>query len=448
MWRNRPTLRDLGVSPLALKSLIMCGLLSLAGCESEVTPSPEFVDTNTADTFHTESDTAESPSSNDTTDTTDTDTPDAPTNSTPPDFVHRLELELDPTAWQRLEDHPDSTEEVDCTLTFDGIRIEGVDFELHGGFARAVPKKSYRLELPDEAEIPLALFGPPEIHRRFVLKASYIDPTFLRERLTLDLVREEGGLAPRVAFTELTINGEWRGLYLLVERIDRPFIRRHGLGDAMVQLYKAEDHNANWQAKREPLAGYDVELGDPALATDLGDLLNALTQTPLSVDDFEREVEPRLSLSDFLIWQRVHTFAGNRDTFTKNYYLAHDLEHPTPFRIVSWDADATFGLDWDGSPLPADERAWHGTDRFSPRLFQIPVWRGLHVLAYREALETRWTPERLESRVRDLAALVRPVAERDLALWNPRISYLSEIEQLIDAIKNRHRIMTAVLDSL
>jgi spore coat protein H len=447
MWRNRATLRELGVRPIPLTPVIVFGVLSLSACEPETSPSPEAADTNAIESPDTidMSDTTDSPETIDALDIPNT-SADSTTTQSP--IIHRLELELDPTAWQRLEDHPDATDELDCTLTFDGTRIEGVDFELHGGFARAVPKKSYRLELPDEAEIPLALFGPPELHRRFVLKASYIDPTFLRERLTLDLVREEGGLAPRVAFTELTINGEWRGLYLLVERVDRPFIRRHGLGDTMVQLYKAEDHNANWQAKPDPLAGYDIELGAPALATDLGDLLNALTRTPLSVDDFEREVEPRLSLDDFLIWQRVHTFAGNRDTFTKNYYLAHDLEHPSPFRIVSWDADATFGLDWDGTPLPADERAWHGTDRFSPRLFQIPVWRGLHALAYREALEIRWTPDRLEARIRELASLLRPVAERDLELWQSRISYLSEIERLIASIRNRHRVMTGVLDGL
>jgi spore coat protein CotH len=363
--------------------------------------------------------------------------------------VLQLALEVDPTDWDFLETHPDSTDEVTCSIVLDGQRFANVDLELHGGFARSVPKKSYRLELPDEPDAFLDLFGDgPEPQRRFVLKASYIDPTFLREWLTLGLVRAEGGLAPRVAFTEVAVNGRWHGLYLLVERIDRPYLRRHDLGHEAVQLYKAESHHANWQDKPNPLDGYDIELGDEAHATDLADLLDRLSHTPLSAEDFEREVAPRLALDDVLIWHRVHTFAGNRDTFTKNYYLQHDLATERPFRLISWDADATFGLDWDGTPTPGDETAWHGSDRFSPRLFAITLWRSRHVLGYRDALMNRWRPDVVALRLRDLAANIAPVAEADLAYWKSRFSYDAEVERLLEMLETRHALMSAILDSL
>lgn len=367
--------------------------------------------------------------------------------------IRRIALEVEAREWERLHAHPDASIEVACTVTVDGVRVHDSELELHGGYARSVPKKSYRVELPDEPDVALDLFGDGrETQRRFVLKASWIDRSFLREWLTLMLVREEGGLAPRVAFAELIANGEWQGLYLVVERVDRGFFRRHGLGDEDLQLYKAEGHDANWADKPNPMAGYDLQIGEEG-ARDLGELLAALTDTPTTVADFRAEVEPRLALEDFLVWQRVHTFAGNRDTFTKNYYLYHDLE-PAPgtpearFRIVSWDADATFGLEWEGTPLPGDQRAWHGTDRFAPRLFAIPTWKGTYATAYREALAERWLPAPLAARVQDQAALIADLARRDLARWQPELDFDAEVERLAALIAVRHGVMTAVVSAL
>lgn len=368
--------------------------------------------------------------------------------------VRQVGIEVEESDWARIHADPEALIEGPCVVVIDGERVPDSAIELHGGYGRVVDKKSYRVVMPDEADVELDLFGDgEERQRRFVLKASWIDRSFLREWLTMRLVRGEGGLAPRIGFAEVTVNGQWHGLYLLVERIDRPYLERNGLESEAVQLYKAENHNANWEDKADPLAGYDVQLGDVSNVEGLAALLRAVTRTATTEEAFRLEVEPRVSLEDFLVWQRVHTFAGNRDTFTKNYYLYQDLtaDVGTPdarFRIVSWDGDAVFGIEWEGSRLPGDQRDWHGSDRFSPRLFSIATWKAQHREAYQAALDERWAVETLASWVESEAQSIRAVARRDLSKWQPDLDFDEEVERLIEVIEKRHTIMTEVMERL
>ncbi len=72
--------------------------------------------------------------------------------------------------------------EIDVSVTLAGRTWEDVEMQLHGGFARRVRKKSYRLKFPDDDELPIDFFGRTgdREHRRLVLLANWIDPTQLR----------------------------------------------------------------------------------------------------------------------------------------------------------------------------------------------------------------------------------------------------------------------------
>jgi len=335
-----------------------------------------------------------------------------------------------------------------------GTRIfEGVTLQLHGGLARTFSKKSYRLTFPDDDEVPIDLFEdrPEDEYRRLVFLASYIDPSFLGNRLTMDVVRQAGGLAPHMGYATLSFNGQVAGFYVVSERIDRQFLTREGL-DRSGNVYKAVNHNANWAAKADPMVGFEHKLGDGP-TDDLGWLLETVTGTPTTHDDFVRDVEAALSLDDFMAFGIAHTFAGNRDTHTKNYYLYHDLdadpgELEDRFRIISWDADATFGLDWDGALLAERDLAWHGTDRFSPRLYSIPHYRTKYVERYKIALNSYLSAEELAVRVEALVASIRLYVFADLAMWRPDRDFDVELDRIDAWIMQRPSEMAEVLEGL
>jgi spore coat protein CotH len=367
------------------------------------------------------------------------------------DGIHDICLVASPADWTLLNADPLGSVEIPVDLVLDGQHLPGAAIELHGGYARTVPKKSYRLRFADDA-VPLPLFdGTVEEHKRVVLQAAYIDPTFLRNAVMFELVRAAGGLAPRLEFARVYVNGERLGLFQMIERIDKHWLRRHGLPDDPATLYKAEGNAADWGPAADPMEGLEQEVGEPS--DDLAQLLAAVNHAPLSTEGFAAEVEPVLDVDDVLIYQRIHTLAMDRDAYSKNYYLYHDLaaDPDSPearFRLVTWDADATFCQRWDGVPLPPDgttDDRWHGWDVLSGRLFAIPSYQGVYVSDYRTALDGELATAAILERIDRLAALIGPEARLDLARWQPELDWDTELARLRACVAARNARMRTIL---
>lgn len=97
-----------------------------------------------------------------------------------------------------------------------------IGIELRGQSSQLFPMKSYDIELRDAAgiELNLPLLGmPPESD--WVLYAPYTDKTLMRNFLAYTLAREMGQWAPRCRFVELIVDNDYKGIYLLVEKIKR-----------------------------------------------------------------------------------------------------------------------------------------------------------------------------------------------------------------------------------
>jgi spore coat protein CotH len=73
----------------------------------------------------------------------------------------------------------------------------------------------------------------------FVLRNNVQDPSMLREHLGMTFMRAMGQAAPRTAFTRLFVNGDYWGLYTIVESVDEVFIQNN-FGQRGGYLYKYE----------------------------------------------------------------------------------------------------------------------------------------------------------------------------------------------------------------
>jgi spore coat protein H len=368
-----------------------------------------------------------------------------------------IEIDIDDSRFDELVSKTDEDVaiEVPVVVSIGGQLYKEVSIELHGGLARTVNKKSFRLSFSKENPARVTFFSDSmETHRNLVLQASWVDATFMRNKLTMELVRRNGGLAPRIGFAVVSINKKIYGLYTVIERIDRVFIGRQGYydGDGKFSLYKAYTNSANWKDKDNPLDGYEIKVNENVDTRDLAKLLKTISETSLTKEAFAEKVEPLIDINQFIIWQMVHTFAMDSDCFIKNYYLYHDLIAPegteqARFKIISWDADGTWGNFWDGSTLEPSDQRWYGNDGFSPRLFAISEYRNAYLARYRDALNKEMVAEWLLERIDVLSATIKKAVELDYATWERGLNFDGEIERLKDAVRSRSAIMESAISN-
>ena len=128
-----------------------------------------------------------------------------------------------------------------------------VGIEFRGNTSQGFPKKSYGMELRDDngANLNFPLLGLPT-ENDWILYAPYTDKTMMRNVLAFDLARKTGHYASRTAYCELVINGEYQGVYILMEKIKRDKNR--------VDISKLnEDENSG----EDVTGGYIIKIDNP-----------------------------------------------------------------------------------------------------------------------------------------------------------------------------------------
>ncbi|MBT3611894.1 MAG: hypothetical protein HN522_03000 [Flavobacteriales bacterium] len=97
-----------------------------------------------------------------------------------------------------------------------------ISIEYRGSSSQSFPKKPYALETQDSIgnNNNVSLLGMP-VENDWILYAPYSDKALMRNFLTFDLGRKMGRYAPRTVYCELVINGDYKGIYILMEKIKR-----------------------------------------------------------------------------------------------------------------------------------------------------------------------------------------------------------------------------------
>lgn len=102
-------------------------------------------------------------------------------------------------------------------LDYDG-RI-GIEFR--GSSSQSLPKKPYGLEtrlIDDETKNNVSILGMPK-ENDWVLNSLAFDKSLVRDYLSYDLARGIGDYAARGIYCEVVINGDYKGLYIFMEKI-------------------------------------------------------------------------------------------------------------------------------------------------------------------------------------------------------------------------------------
>ena len=107
--------------------------------------------------------------------------------------------------------------------SLDSIFYEGIiGIEIRGESSQFFDKKSYGFETWDAQynDIDVALIGFPE-EEDWILYGPFSDKSLIRNKLIYELSNQMGRYATKTEFVELTINYEYKGLYIFMEKLKR-----------------------------------------------------------------------------------------------------------------------------------------------------------------------------------------------------------------------------------
>jgi len=94
--------------------------------------------------------------------------------------------------------------------------------ETRGASSQSFPKKNYGIEMWDEFgnDIDTTFVGFPA-EEDFILHGPYSDKSLINNVLAMKLANDLGQYASRTRFVELVLNGDYRGVYVAMEKIKR-----------------------------------------------------------------------------------------------------------------------------------------------------------------------------------------------------------------------------------
>jgi spore coat protein CotH len=145
-------------------------------------------------------------------------------------------LSMDPADWDAMVATPNDNTWRRATLEWRGETWHDIAVRPSGQRARVPgnPKPSFRIKF--NYYVPHRTF-----HDRFLTGVKMVsdtnDPSMLRRRLQDEIYRASGLPASRCVHARVTVNGAYKGVYGVEERVKRSFIQKHFGSTVINQLY-------------------------------------------------------------------------------------------------------------------------------------------------------------------------------------------------------------------
>lgn len=261
--------------------------------------------------------------------------------------LHEIQIRINPLDWQTLKANFRENTYYPCILEWRGMVVENIAIRSRGRGSRSGIKPNLRVDINryEETQHFLGL-------KAFHLKANNEDASFLRERLTMQFFRRMGWPASRETHTRLYVNGQYAGLYLIVEEINKDFLTRN-LAETEGYLYewKPPDEPYHFEYRGPDLSGYSPVPFDPKTHENAPDPrpLEAMIRTinQSSDADFPRAASEYLDLKLFATYLGIETYLLEFDGIL-GYAVGMNNFHFYRFNgrnlslFIPWDKDLTF----------------------------------------------------------------------------------------------------------
>ncbi|WP_170172574.1 CotH kinase family protein [Hymenobacter rigui] len=303
--------------------------------------------------------------------------------------------------------------------------------EYRGGFSQSYPKKSYELSFWNDtvgtASRDVTLLGM-RTDNKYNLQALYNEPLRMQSKVSNELWQEihqiyykaqepEAKNGISAEYVEVFVNGSYRGIYTLTERIDRKQLKLKKYNNGITgELYKG----AGWDGATtfDSLPPYDnasetwggFEYKHPEEMVDWSRLYGFVDFVEHNPDQtFYSTYQQKLHLGNAVDYFIFLNLLRAGDNTGKNVYIAK-YKQGEPYYFVPWDLDGVFGNDFNGNHIG------FSSDVLSNGLYDR-LLQDCSAGGFRDRLRTRWTELRT-SVITDAHILAKFQANSDVLQAN------------------------------
>jgi len=329
-----------------------------------------------------------------------------------------------------------------------------IGIEIRGHSSQMFEKKQYGIETRDSLgnDIKVSLLGFPE-ESDWVLNASYIDKSFMRNVITYKLSNDLGRYASRTRYCEVVINGNYFGLYILQEKIKRDKNRVNvkkmsatditgdGVtGGYIIKIDRVDPGDKYWtsaypavyQSTKAPVTyvheypkAADIVTAQQNYIKNYINTFETIMYSAFYRDPFAGYYN-LIDVDSFVDYYLINEFTKNTDAYRLSAFLYKNRDSEGGKLVMGpvWDYDICFGLaDYDDGFNPEGWQAYKHYDG----LWSSPFWTTNLMIdpVFKNKLAKRWDDVKnktfsissLTSFIEENILLTAEARERNFAKW-------------------------------
>lgn len=310
------------------------------------------------------------------------------------------------------------------SFSIDGEIIKNVGLRSRGNTSIDNHKRQFKVKFnahttytsasPDGILINDELRGR-EFHevRKLNFRASQNDPTIIREALSSHIFHKAGAFTTRNGFSQVYINDEYWGFYLITEQIEQAFLESR-FDESKGALYKGVHGASNFVPGGE-MRGFDYQT-DNASAKSLRKLFVEILEGRKDIAVLEK----LFNIDSVISYYAGATLTGHWDSFAflgnNDYLYQHSKDDK--YHIICWDTDNTFGSGkgW-GFPTLETSIFQMKSNQNNLRVFSVilndPKWREIYIEKLEDLLDNVYNPDNLFPLIDKWRTLIKDAVMED-----------------------------------
>ena len=331
-----------------------------------------------------------------------------------------------------------------------------VGIEIRGQTSQSFPKKQYGFEVRDafDNDMDASILGMPA-ESDWILYAPYSDKSMMRNALAYRLSNDLGHYASRTQYCELVLNGQYWGVYILMEKIKRNKgrvnIKKLEAGDTSGDnltggyIFKIDKANAGqdegWTSKYK---GYPDDNGYVSYLYDYPKQENIVDKQKAYIKAFMDKFEDVMNSSNYNDPFKGYYDLMDIDTFVDTYLMFELSKNVDGYRLSTyfykdrdsqdgrlkygpiWDFDISLGnCDYDNCNLTSgwevmNKNASAGTHApsWTRKLMSDPVFANRFAKRWDEVKSTVFKQTRIAAILDSVVTLTHDARIRNFTKWS------------------------------